>query len=114
MKSAIFFMENQAQQQQQAEKAKQMEEKRQQILNSILSGDAKERLGRIRLVKPEKARNVEDLLIQMAQQRQLSGPVEDAQLLDLLNRVSLTQETSVKIKRRGKMDEGWDNDDEGW
>ena len=106
----------QQQQQQQAEKARQMEEKRQQVLNSILSPEAKERLGRIKLVKADKARLVEDLLLQMVQQHQIAGQVEDAQLLDLLNRVSASSQenTTVKIKRRGKRDDEWDDDDEGW
>ena len=107
---------NQAQQQKQAqEKAKKMEEQRQANLDKVLSTESKERLGRIRLVKPEKARMVEDLILQMAAQRQLGGPVEDAQLLELLNKVSESEaKTEITIKHRGKYDDAWDDDDEGW
>lgn len=106
--------QQQAQQQKAAEAQKQAEERRNAMLNSMLSPDAKERLGRIKLVKPEKARMVEDLLLQMAQERRLGGPVEDAQLLQLLNQVSETEQHEVKIAHRSKLDEGWDDDDEGW
>ena len=106
---------SQAQKQKQAEeKAKQMEEQRAAMLDKVLSAEAKERLGRIRLVKPQKARMVEDMILQMASQRHLGGPVEDAQLLDLLNKVAEKETTEVTIKHRGKFDDGWDDDDEGW
>lgn len=101
-------------QQEAAAKQKKMEEQRAATLDKILSTEAKERLGRIRLVKPEKARMVEDILLQMAAQRNLGGPVEDAQLIELLNKVADKETTEVTIKHRGKFDDGWDDDDEGW
>jgi programmed cell death protein 5 len=105
----------QAQQAQQEKLAKQ-EEARQQMLESLLLGEAKERLNRIRLVKPEKVRQVEDLIIQLAQQRQLGGPVSDQQLCQLLERVSEGEQTKeVKFAHRGKKDDdAWEKDDEGW
>ena len=108
--------QQQAQQQKQAEaKQKQMEEQRQANLDKVLSTESKERLGRIRLVKPQKARMVEDLILQMAAQRQLGGPIEDAQLLELLNKVADSEaKTEITIKHRGKYDDAWDDDDEGW
>ncbi|EAX96872.1 Double-stranded DNA-binding domain containing protein [Trichomonas vaginalis G3] len=98
------------------EKQKQLEAQHAALLDKILSTEAKERLGRIALVKPEKARMVEDLLIQMSQQRNLGGPVQDAELLEILNKVSATEQahSTVQIKHRGKFDDKWDDDDEGW
>jgi programmed cell death protein 5 len=101
-------------QKQQEANQKKIEEQRAASLDKILSTEAKERLGRIRLVKPQKARMVEDLLLQMAAQRNLGGPVEDAQLIELLNKVADKEVVEVTIKHRGKFDEGWDADDEGW
>lgn len=95
-----------------AEAAKR-EEARQQMLNHWLSAEAKERLGRIRLVKEAKVRQVEDLVIQMAQSHNLGGPVTDVMLCDLLNKIS-DAEVEVKIAHRGKEEDGWDDDDEGW
>ena len=106
---------NQAAQQKAAqEKQQKMEEQRQQMLDSLFSAEAKERLSTLRLVKPEKVRQVEDLVIQMAQNRQIGGPIHDQQLCDLLARSSESV-TEVKIAHRGKKDEdAWDDDDEGW
>jgi DNA-binding TFAR19-related protein (PDSD5 family) len=104
-----------AEQQAQQEKARQQEEARQRMLEQIFSSESKERLNRIRLVKPEKVRQIEDLVIQMAQQHQLGGPVQDAQLVKLLEQVSANEKTEIKIARRGKKDEdAWDDDEEGW
>ncbi|EAY23249.1 Double-stranded DNA-binding domain containing protein [Trichomonas vaginalis G3] len=105
----------QQQQKAQEEKAKQMEEQRKAMLDKILSTEAKERLGRISLVKPEKSRLVEDLCLQMAQQNNLGAQISDAQLMEILNKVSASEQThEVKIKHHGKADEAWDDDDEGW
>ena len=106
--------QQQQQQKQQEEKQKQIEEQRAAMLDKILSSEAKERLGRIRLVKPQKANAVEDLLLQMASQRQLGGPIEDAQLIELLSKIAEKETIEVTIKHRGKDDDGWDDADEGW
>ena len=106
--------QNQAQVKAQQEKEKQ-EEQRQQVLDKIFTAEAKERLNRVRLVKPEKVRQVEDLVIQMAQQNRLGGPIQDAQLCDLLARASEGGTGEVKIAHRGKKGEdAWDDDDDGW
>jgi programmed cell death protein 5 len=100
----------------QAEQAAKLEEQRQQILAKLLSSEGKERLSRIRLVKPEKVRQIEDLLIATAQQHQLTS-IPDAQLVQILEQVSGAEQkaTKVQIARRGKRDEDkWDDDDEGW
>ena len=106
---------SQADQQKAAEEQKKQEEAREQMINQILSPEAKERLGRIKLVKPEKARNVEDMLILMARQHNLAAQVSDDQFKEILDKVSQNEEhKEVKIVRRGKADDEWDDDDEGW
>ena len=102
----------QAKAQQEKEK---LEEQRQQMIERLFSAEAKERLNRVRLVKLEKVRQVEDLVIQMAQHNRLGGPIGDAQLCDLLARASENSQTEVKIAHRGKKDEdAWDDDEDGW
>ncbi|KAJ0959767.1 hypothetical protein J5N97_000545 [Dioscorea zingiberensis] len=50
---------------------REAEERRQMMLSQILSSEARERLARIALVKPEKARGVEDVLLRAAQMGQI-------------------------------------------
>lgn len=108
-------MESKAQSEQAQEKQAKIEEQRQQMLDSLFSPEAKERLSRVRLVKPEKVRQVEDLVIQLAQSHQLGGPIQDAQLCDLLAKASEHGQGEVKIAHRGKKNEdAWDDDEDGW
>ena len=53
--------------QQDSEKQAQMESMRENMLQQVLDNTARERLNRISMVKPEKARAVEDLLLRMVQ-----------------------------------------------
>jgi programmed cell death protein 5 len=108
--------QQQAGQQAQQEKMQKQEEARQQMLDAFLSPEAKERLNRIRIVKPEKVRQVEDYIIRMAQSRQLGGPLPDEQLCQLLEKVSESEKGGeVKIAHRGKKDDdAWDDDEDGW
>jgi programmed cell death protein 5 len=109
--SIVLSHDAQAQQ----EQAAQQEEARQQVLSQVLSGEAKERLSRIRLVKPDKVRQVEDVVINIARQQHIV--ISDSQLCEILEKVS-EGEKSVKIQiaRRGKKnrENDWDDDDEGW
>jgi programmed cell death protein 5 len=58
-------------------------------------------VSRIALVKPEKARGVENMVLSMAQRGQLTEPVSDAQLLSLLEKVNdQTAPKATTITRR--------------
>ncbi|KAI5464301.1 PDCD5-related protein [Mariannaea sp. PMI_226] len=95
---------------QQAGQQKQQEsEARQHVLNQILHPEAMDRLGRIRLVKEERANDVENRLIMLAQTGQLRQKVTEAQLKDLLNAMSEKQEEEKIVVSRRK---GWDDDDD--
>ncbi|KAF0465375.1 DNA-binding TFAR19-related protein [Gigaspora margarita] len=76
---------------------RQQEETRQTLLTQILDNEARERLARISIVKAEKARTVEDLLIRMAQSGQLRGKVSESQLIDLLQQINQQQKPEKKI-----------------
>lgn len=49
-------------------------------------------MARISLVKPEKARRVEDMIIHAAQSGQLGGKVNEASLINLLDQISEKQQ----------------------
>jgi DNA-binding TFAR19-related protein (PDSD5 family) len=73
-------------QQQEAAK-KQMEEQRVAILEQILEPAAKDRMNRLKLVKKDKARAVEDSLIKAATSGQLRAKLSEEQLISMLDGV---------------------------
>ncbi|CAG8662303.1 3852_t:CDS:2, partial [Paraglomus brasilianum] len=80
-----------------AEKKREMEETRQTMLVQILDNEARERLARISMVKADKARGVEDLLLRMAQTGQLRGKVSESQLIDLLEQINQQAKPETRI-----------------
>ncbi|KAJ1921421.1 hypothetical protein H4219_000738 [Mycoemilia scoparia] len=90
------------------EKRRQEEEMKQSILTRILDNNARERLGRIALVKPEKARGVESMLISMARTGKIQAKVGEDDLLQLLERISdsdNSNKTKIVFNRRQLDDE---------
>ncbi|KAJ2555273.1 hypothetical protein EV175_002308 [Coemansia sp. RSA 1933] len=90
--------------------AQQNEEERQSLLARILDQDARERLGRIAMVKSDLARGVEDMLIHMAKMNQIRKKVTEDELKDMLEEISNKnrQETKIIVSRK----EFDDSDDE--
>ncbi|GAA6031828.1 hypothetical protein JCM8097_002010 [Rhodosporidiobolus ruineniae] len=70
-----------------AQQMAQEDERRRAAMSQILSTEARERLSRIALVKPDRARTIEQLLMRMAQSGQLRGRVSEDQLIDVLDQV---------------------------
>lgn len=91
------------------EHRRQQDEARQHILNQILHPEAADRLGRIRLVKEQRATDIENRLIMLAQTGQVRQKVTEAQLKDLLNAVADNKEEEKIVVSRRK---GWDDDDD--
>ncbi|KAG5974076.1 hypothetical protein E4U58_003676 [Claviceps cyperi] len=87
----------------------QQDEARQHILNQILHPEAADRLGRIRLVKEQRATDIENRLIMLAQTGQVRQKVTEAQLKDLLNAVADNKEEEKIVVSRRK---GWADDDD--
>lgn len=81
---------------------REAEERRQMMLSQILSSDARERLARIALVKPEKASGVEDVILRAAQMGQIAEKVSEERLITLLEQINnqTTKQTKVIIQRR--------------
>ena len=88
-----------------------MEDMKNGILSQILDQKARARLNTLMIAKPEKGRQVEAMLCQMAQSGQLGGKLGDDELKSLLDRMTSGQ-PSNKVKfdrRRATMDS--DDDD---
>ncbi|KAI9050357.1 hypothetical protein LZ554_005523 [Drepanopeziza brunnea f. sp. 'monogermtubi'] len=94
----------------QEQKQQQESEARASILQQILEPEAADRLGRIRLVKESRARDVEDRLIMLARSGQLRSKVTETQLKELLEAVAEKgkEEKIVVSRRKG----GWDDEDD--
>ncbi|XP_057851813.1 uncharacterized protein LOC131061995 isoform X2 [Cryptomeria japonica] len=90
------------QQQAQEEQKREAEEKRQLLLSQILFSQARERLARIALVKPEKARGVEDFLLSHFRMGQITEKVSEERLISLLEQINeqTKKPTKVTIQRR--------------
>ncbi|GJP50796.1 hypothetical protein CLOM_g9959 [Closterium sp. NIES-68] len=88
--------------QQDESQKREAEERRQMMLAQLMDSSARERLARIALVKPEKARAVEDLIIRGAQTGQLAERVSESRLITLLEQINeqTQQRTKVTIQRR--------------
>lgn len=93
---------NPDQQKAQEEAKREAEERRQMMLSQILSSEARERLARIALVKPDKARGVEDVILRSAQMGQIVEKVSEDKLISLLEHINnqTTKQTKVTIQRR--------------
>ncbi|XP_014031214.2 programmed cell death protein 5 isoform X1 [Salmo salar] len=101
--------------QQGQQEAKQREtEMRNSMLAQVLDQSARARLSNLALVKPEKAKAVENYLIQMARMGQLGGKISETGLIDILEKVSQQTEkkTTVKFNRRKVMDSDDDEEDD--
>ncbi|KAK4248820.1 PDCD5-related protein [Corynascus novoguineensis] len=84
-------------------------EARKSVLNQILEPEAADRLGRIRLVKEQRATDVENRLIMLAQTGQLRQKVTETQLKELLNAMADNKEEEKIVVNRRK---GWEDDDD--
>jgi len=88
-------------QKQQEEKMKQMEDMKNGILSQVLSQEARARLNTLMVAKPDKGRQVEAMLCQMAQTGQLGSKLGESDLKNLLERFNESKSTSkVKFDRR--------------
>jgi len=83
---------------QEAEMARR-EQERSEILRRILTPEARERLARIRLAKPDVASAVEQQLIALAASGRIQRAIDDPTLRALLERIA-PERREIKITRR--------------
>ena len=76
----------------------QYDQQRQAALRKIMTTDARERLARLRIARPEFAENIENQLIMLAQSGQLNTAIDDAALVQLLERLT-PKKREITIKR---------------
>lgn len=83
------------------EEKRRMEIIKRSILSQFLTPKAKERLARVRMVKPELAEYVENLLIQLYQSGQINT-VNDQMLKNLLSRIyeKTRKDFNIRIIRK--------------
>ena len=76
-----------------------LEAKKKMILRAILTSKAKERLGNIKISRPEIAENIENQLITLAQSGRLESKINDEQLRTILQKV-IPKKRDINITRR--------------
>ncbi|GMM31379.1 Sdd2 protein [Martiniozyma asiatica (nom. inval.)] len=70
------------------------------VLNQVLETAAKERLDRVRMVKPDRAAGVENYLLRLAQSGNLRGKVTDKDVVAILGQLSQQQAGKIVFERR--------------
>jgi programmed cell death protein 5 len=83
----------------QDEQKKEFEDQKKQILRSILTPKAKERLGNVKVARPEITEQIENQLIMLAQSGRLNQKITDAQLRQLLAKL-IPKKRDINIRRR--------------
>lgn len=74
----------------------QIEQMKKTLLRQVLSKEALERLGRVRMANPNLAAQLELYLIQLYQAGQLKGVVDDAKLKQILDLLTKKQEWKIR------------------
>jgi programmed cell death protein 5 len=92
-------VQQQADAQAQAQAQAQQDAAKRSVLRQILTEEARARLTRLAMARPEVAQSVEDQLVYLAQSGRVRGQIDDATLRDLLARI-VPQKRDIKIERR--------------
>lgn len=93
----LELQQNANQPQQKSEDQKRLEIQK-QLMRRILTQEARQRLSNLKMVKPEFAKQLEFQLIQIAQQKRISLPINDNQFKELLIRLQGDRK-EIRIRR---------------
>ena len=80
-----------------SEELKKIEQLKKMVLLKVLTKEARERLSRIKLIKPEMAAQLELYLVQLYQSGKIKSEINEEQLKLILE--SLTSKKEFKIRR---------------
>ncbi|BCS94128.1 DNA-binding protein [Metallosphaera javensis (ex Sakai et al. 2022)] len=86
------------------QKKAELEARKEALLRSILTPEARQRLNNVKLVKPELAESLEDQLIALAQSGRIRVPVTDEELKEILSQIAGQSKRDFKIQIRER---GW-------
>jgi programmed cell death protein 5 len=84
----------------QEEESKEIEDQKKLVLRQILTTEARERLGRIKVARPEIVEAIENQLIALSQSGRLKNKINDEQLKELLIKL-FPKKREIRIRRRG-------------
>ncbi|MFO8109340.1 MAG: DNA-binding protein [Thermoplasmata archaeon] len=70
------------------------------LLRSLLTPEARERLGRVRVARPEVAEGIEQQIMMLAQRGMIKGKIDDDTLKKLLKKITDNQKVDFTIRRR--------------
>ena len=87
-----------AAEEQRAERQKTLEMQKKALLRQVLTTEARQRLNRIKLVKPQFAEGIELQLIQVAQSGRVRLPISDTQLKTILKNLQ-SPKREIKFRR---------------
>lgn len=88
-----------AQQNARAEQQQQVEAQKQMLLRQITTPEARERLARVKLSRPDVAGVVEDQIVALAASGRLDRQIDDEMMRMLLDRL-IPKKREIKIERR--------------
>jgi programmed cell death protein 5 len=92
------YLEQQKAQEEALKKEMELEAQLDAIMRKILTPEARERLGRVKLVKPELARQVELVLVQLYQAGQIRELIDDEKLKRILAQIDARTRKEFRIK----------------
>ncbi|WP_297521200.1 DNA-binding protein [Thermococcus sp.] len=92
------YLEQQREQEEAMKQEMELEAQLDAIMRRILTPEARERLGRVKLVKPELARQVQLVLVQLYQAGQITEPIDDAKLKRILAQIDERTRREYRIK----------------
>ncbi|CRG99303.1 apoptosis-related protein, putative [Plasmodium relictum] len=96
------------------QKHEELLEQRRIILKSLLTPEAHARLSRIAIVKEEKARKIEDIIIRNSQMGLLYKKIDDDQLIKIIEQISEKIYKKEPIRRRKQFDDDDDFNEEDY
>lgn len=93
-------LEEKGAEEQQEKMEEEMKEKRKQELRKVLTKDAIERLGRVRLANEDLAKQLETYLVRLSQAGQIKNKITEDKLKQILKSVKQEQKKDWDIKRK--------------